>query len=92
MASEFDAVTTYTIMSSTRPHLSSLPGTWSLSSTVRETYGDAFAHVDAMFGAGPDRDGRVVVGGTRDGRIIRYSRERVIAGIRCHDTVIIVRH
>lgn len=86
MATEFDSVTTHTIMSATYPS----GGTWSVSSTVRETLGGALDHVNGLF---EDYPNGVTVGGTKDGRMIRYARAyRTESGSVAHDMVIIVRH
>lgn len=85
MATEFDRVTTHTVMSATYP---SGP-TWSVSSKVQESLAGALSHVDAIF----EDDPATVVGGTRDGRVIRYARSyRTETGSTAHDMVIIVRH
>ena len=82
-------VTTYTAMSSDVPGES----TYTLWSRVTETLASALAHVDEMEAGRRDR---TVVGGTSDGRVIRYAWDRDPASClhpeRCHDMVIIVRH
>lgn len=82
-------VTTYTAMSSDVPGES----TYTLWSKVTETLAEALDHVGEM---GVGREHLTVVGGTADGRVIRYAwhgePRSVLHPERCHDMVIIVRH
>lgn len=78
-------VTTHTVVSATYPNR----GTWAVSSKVTETLAGALSHVSALF----EDDPTTVVGGTRDGRVIRYARAYMTeTGSTAHDMVIIVRH
>lgn len=82
-------VTTYTAMSTDVPAES----TYTLWSKVTEPLALALEHVDAMERG---REHLTVVGGTVDGRVIRYAwhgdPKSVVHPDRCHDMVIIVRH